>query len=189
MTIKYPTTPRIPVLAAIAAAVATSPDGTIAQESLRHQDIRAFGAAVEEARRSPFHAGIATDAPPVLRPAGFLAPHPPHEVAQAAPDGRSSFNRVFWPTLAVAYLADYAAFLGLYVAALNESGTGMVLSVTGAVLVPGVVAGATSKRVWPSLLGSMVGAGGALILMMAASDLFILAPALHAILTTALARL
>lgn len=110
---KYPTTSRIPVLAAIAAAVAAPPAGTAAaQTSLRHHDIGALSAAIEEVRRSPFHAGIAAADPVIFRPAGYQPAHPLLEAAQEAPDSRSSFRAVFLPTFTVTLLADIVGFIG-----------------------------------------------------------------------------
>ena len=187
---RYPTTSRIPVLAAIAVAVAPPPAGTAtAQTSLRHHDMGALNAAIEEARRSPFHAGIAADAPLALRPAGYRPVDPLQEAAQEAPDGRSSFRAVFLPTFTVTLLADLVGFLGFINWRYGGSRAKSVLAATGAVVVPGLYAGSVTNRYTRSLLGSLLGAAGAgLILAMDVNALSgALVPLVHAVMTTAFA--
>ena len=187
---RYPTTSRIPVLAAIAAAVAAPPAGTAAaQTSLRHHDIGALSAAIEEARRSPFHAGIAAADPVIFRPAGYQPVHPLQEAAQEAPGNRLSPRAVFLPTLTVTLLADVVGLVGFIGWGYGGSGARAVLAATAAVVVPGLYAGSITNRYAHSLLGSLLGAGGAaLILTMDPNPLSVaLVPLVHAVMTTAFA--
>ena len=189
MKIKYPMTPRIPILSVAAAAVAASPTGTAAQESLRHHDVRALSAAVEEARRSPFHAGIAADAPLALRPAGHLSAHSLREVARTTADNRPPFGGVFIPVLAATCLADLVGFVALFNWAYGGSGALLAVASTGAVVVPGLIAGAITKRYKQSFLGSLIGTVGAtLVLFTVDVDNVLalgLAPVVDAVATTA----
>ena len=75
------------------------PGGTAAQSVTPAKGPGTLGAAMAEARRSPFHAKRLAEAVTIPVPVAVSAPHTGD---RSAPDSaaRASFHWVFWPTLA-----------------------------------------------------------------------------------------
>ena len=147
-----------------------------------------MNAAVEEALRSPFHAQSGNNARFSL---GATAHHPVAPLQEArdtsVPARQHSGASVFLPTLTATLLADIVALATLF----GGSGAQAALGMTGAAVVPGLVAGAITKRYTRGLLGSLLGAGGATLLLVAFNMdkplPLALAPVVHAVMTTAFA--
>ena len=141
------------------------PAAAVAQVDPGRRDISALGAAIEEARRSPFHAQVGTVATPALRLLGYPPAHPAQEVPQTATtDSPPSFAKIFMPTLAVTYLADLVGFgaaicwvYGGGGGCLDNGAINLALMVAVPVVVPALTAGGTTDRFVPGLLGSALG--------------------------------
>ena len=141
------------------------PAAAAAQVDPGRRDISALSAAIEEARRSPFHAQVGTAATPALRLLGYPPAHPPQEVPQTATtDSPPSFAKVFKHILAVTYLADLVGFWAALCWAFGGGGgcidngaINLALWVTVPVVVPALTAGGITDRFVPGLLGSALG--------------------------------
>ena len=189
----------LPALVAIAASLASLPDGGTAQTASSHRYATALGAAIEEARRTPFHARADTDAILVLHLPRYLPAPPPQEIPETlAADSLPSFLAVFLPTLAATYLADFAAYWGL-ACSISGGGSRCIdnLAITSAVavaaplVVPGLVAGwASDGRFSKALLGSVLGSG-VMVLGLATTDWYgpavVFLPAIHTAVTAGFA--
>ena len=86
-------------------------------------------------------------------------------------------------------LADIVGFIGFINWVYEGSSAKSVLAITGAAVVPGLYAGSITNRYTRSLLGSLLGAAGAgLILAMDVNALSgALVPLVHSVMTTAFA--
>lgn len=193
---KRPQTSAIPVVVAFFAPVGILSGGAAAQVAPPHQDIRALGAAIEEARGSPFHDRTGTDVPAALHLLGHLPVHPPHGVPQTpAADSLPSFGTVFVPTLAMTYLAD---LVGFWAAICWDDGGGggciddetinLALWVTVPVVVPALTAGGITDRMLPGFLGSALGTIAAVASVRAidpdSGPVVLIVPAIDAAVTT-----
>ena len=173
------------------------PGGAGAQTAAPRYEPGTLGAAVSEARRSPFHGrsaldGLATPAPSRSRPA-----HPPLH-AVAAP-GDVTFPRVFWPSLVAAVLSDFVFMHSLtclfgdgYCEVPDDLqygyfGLGVALAGTGPPLGARLGGGSFSKALIGSVLG--FGAGLGLNLLVDHVTAVLAVPVIHAAATAGLGAL
>ena len=138
----------------------------------RQHQVSALGAAIEEARRSPFHRRTGTEATASLL-LGHPPGHPPQEAPESpAPDAPPSFVAVFLPTLAVTYLADLA---GIWAAicwgygggggCIDDETINLALWVTVPVVVPALTAGGIKGRMLHGFVGSALGVAAGVVSM------------------------
>lgn len=187
--IGLPQAPAIRILVATAAPAGALSAGAVAQVPPPSQSISALGAAIEEARRSPFHHRTGTEATASLLLLGHPPAHPPRESLRSpAADSPPSAAAVFVPTLAATYLADAVSFWAIFCSrCLAHDAISYALVATVPVVVPALVAGAFAGRFKPTFLGSALGAGVA-FLGMTQMDVnnwpIVFLPAIHAAVTT-----
>ena len=179
-----PQAPKTALLALVAFPSAALPAGLAAQVRAE-PDGDMLGAAVAEALRSPFHAPSGTGgrvAVALAGPARATAPAAVHSPTDSLP----SFGWVFVPTLAVTYLTDVLAYAGTFG---PGAGDNYALILTVPAFVPGLVAGRIGGRYGPALAGSALGTAVALLSVKFDSlEVILAAPAVHAALTTWMAR-
>ena len=136
------------------------PGGTAAQSATSTKGPGTLGAAMAEALRSPFHATGLAEAFEIHVPVAVSAPHTGD---RPAPDStaRPSFHGVFWPTLAMTYLAHYSGFVLSLCVAYGCIGTisDWAITLMPPVFVPATVARIAGGAFAKSLLGSAVGTG------------------------------
>jgi len=188
-------TSAIPVLLAIVAPFGAPSGGATAQVASRHHHVRALGAAIEEARGSPFHFRTRTDASAALL-LGHLPAHLPREVPQApTTDSLPGFGTVFVPTPAMTYLADLVGFWAAICWAdgggggcIDDETTNLALWVTVPVVVPALTAGGITDRMLPGFVGSALGTMAAWMSLRAidpdSGPVVFIVPAIDAAVTT-----
>ena len=172
------------------------PAAAAAQVDPGRQDISALSAAIEEARRSPFHVWTGAGASTALRLVGDLPAHQSREAPQtAATDSLPSFAKVFAPTLAVTYLADLVGFWAAICWAygggggcIDDEAINLALWVTVPVVVPALVAGGVTDRFLPGFVGSALGTVAAIVSVRAidpdSGPVVLIVPAIDAAVTT-----
>lgn len=186
----------LPLLSGTAVLLCVIPSRTVAAQSLlRHHHVRALGAAIEEARGSPFHRQTGARATVSLHLLGHREAYRPQEIPESPTDDSTpSFARVFVSTLAMTYLAD---LVGLWAALCWAYGGGggcidnetinLALGVTVPVVVPALTAGGITDRMLPGFVGSALGTMAAWMSLRAidpeSGQVFIV-PAIDAALTT-----
>lgn len=165
-----------------------------------------LGAAMAEARRSPFHATNGSEGLAIVNPAGAPTTHAGDRPVPDSARG-PSFHRVFWPTLGAVFLSE-VAFAGLILYCDPDgggSGDGCTeaqwkrrLVVGGAitVLLPSAAARVTGGSFAKGVLGSALGAGLGVAAFHLGLEIglddsiaYWALPTSHAIVTTAFSRL
>ena len=176
----------------ILAACVALPAGASAQTAPPATAAGSLGAAIAEARRTPFH--NATGAPGLM----MVRAGSPFAIGgdQLAPDSAEgpSFRRVFWPTAVVALLSDFAFLLGAAncVDAVErdvDCTPGLVMGIGAMILGPPIAARIAGGSFGKGLLGSLAGIGlGAVFVAVSLPDAaLLLIPPVHALVTTAAA--
>ena len=166
----YLRAPGILVILAMVAPIAAS-HGRAAAQTRAERDALSISAAIEEVRRSPFHATQAQQAPIAFELAALAPAHPSREAFDTpANDSLPLFGLVFWPTVTATYVADFVGFWALMCHAYERGrgciGSGPVnlaLMATVPVLIPALAASGLKMPFPPALAGSALGAGLALL--------------------------
>ena len=181
----------------ILAACVALPAGASAQTAPPATAAGSLGAAMAEARRTPFHNATGADGLTMVQLAGVPVPHAGDRQAT-----EPSFHRVFWPTAAGVLLSEFAFLYGALhcdpdsVPGRTASGcaAGLLMGTAALVLGPPTASGIAGGSFRKGLLGSAAGLGVGFALFglgmalgLDDSDAFWGIPAAHAILTTALA--
>lgn len=177
----------------ILAACVALPAGASAQTAPPATAAGSLGAAMAEARRTPFHDGTGAEGIWTVQPGS------PFAIGgdQLAPDsaGGPSFHWIFWPTAIVTYLSDLAFLFG----ALNCIDTverdvdctlGLVMGTGAMILGPPIAARIAGGSFGKGLLGSLAGIGLTAAVHLGLSlpdEAAWLYPPAHALVTTAAA--
>ena len=181
---------------AVMAVCAFLPAAAVAQDAPARTGPDALGAAVAEARQTPFHAAAASRVHAVLTAPATRFPYSGGPQAPNPAPG-SSFQRVWWPTLGTT-AASWVAFLGMTRACalidLNEDGrcpgdsnVNRVTKVAAVGLLPPVAARLAGASFPKALLGSLAGAAAGI--GVGVIGLWPVLPVVQAALTTAIGRM